>query len=277
MKTPFFPVRPLLLLAFLAAGLTGRAAPVPEGSGTIRLDTLLWREVQDSQGRTLGSVSDVLVQMPSGRVVFVAIVPAEFFSRPKGVPPGALEIPARPDAPVRLDVTPERWRAAPLLDWDTSLLVKQTGEGARIYGYYQQAWREPDPAPPWFMRIVGREGQEGERAKRYVPLKKLLLDRVTTAADQQIGFVRDFLLDWADRRVTHALVSPQFTPLAKPDDRWFAVPVALLGPPLEQDALTVNSAPEAFREAKPLPEGRLSHAAPAEIYRYPAVPAWSRR
>lgn len=262
----------LLALLVVIAGTPAAqtAEPAPSRTSALRLDDFLWRELQDREDRTLGSVSDVLVQMPSGRIVFVAVVPAEFFERPKAVPPGALAVPEDREAPIRLDITKERWIDAPRLDWDSVLVIKNTREGSEIYGYYQQPWREPEPLPPWGVEAVAPRAN-GSPPERYVSLKKLLLDRVVTPAWEQAGYVRDFLLDWPARRATHALVSPRFTPLASEQEAWFAVPVPLLNPPVEGDALIVNSDVEAFRDAPRLARGKAPRTM-MEIYRYPA--AW---
>lgn len=265
----------LYRLAFLLFGLSGLAVAEaaetpPSKTSALRLDDFLWRELQDREGETLGSVSDVLVQMPSGRMVFVAVVPSAFFERPKAVPPGALAVPEDRESPIRLDISKERWVDAPRLDWESALVIKNTREGSEIYGYYQQPWREPDPLPPWGVEAVV-PSESGALPERYVSLKELLLDRVATPAWQQVGYVRDFLLDWPARRATHALVSPRFTPVASEQEAWFAVPVPLLNPPVEGDALIVNNGIEAFRRAPRLARGKTPENL-TEIYRYPA--AW---
>jgi hypothetical protein len=209
--------------------------------------------------------------MPSGRLVFVAVVPSEFFARPRAVPPGALTVPAASDQPLQLDITADRWLNAPILDWDAALVIKQTHEGRRIYGYYQHAWREPDPARPWGMTVVAPP-TDSAPAARYVSLKKLLLNRVITPAAQQAGFVRDFLIDWTQPRATHALVSPRFTPLAQPDAMWLAIPTPLLLPPVEHDALTVNTDVDTLRRARSLAaDEKPPTGDAARVFRYPAT------
>lgn len=221
----------------------------------------------------LGGVSDVLVQMPSGRMVFVAVDPSELFERPKAVPPQALTLPREPEAALRLDISKDRWITAPRLDWDAALVIKNTSEGGRIYGFYQQAWVNPDPDAPWGMTVVAPPKGASPPA-RYVSLKRLLLNRIVTPAGQPAGFVRDFLLRWGDGRATHALVSPRFTPLAREDQMWFAVPLSLLSPRVEDDSLQVNSSIDAFRRAGPPRQAADAQgAATAEIHLFPATPS----
>jgi sporulation protein YlmC with PRC-barrel domain len=262
----FLSFAPVLVFAADGAGGT-QPAPV-----VVRLEELLWREVRNQDGETLGSVSDVLVQMPSGRLVFAAVVPSAFFERPKAVPPGAVVFPGRTGAPLQLDISKERWINAPRLDWDSALVIKHTREGGRIYGYYQQAWQEPDPTRPWGMTVIAPPADAREAPARYVSLKDLLLHRVATPGGQQAGYVRDFLIDWTRRYATHALVSPRFTPLRVPDAMWLAIPTPLLSPPVKDDAITVNIDVEALRRAEPIPAGvSLSTSDRARIFRYPAA------
>ena len=239
----------------------------PDGT-LVRLDDVLWREVRNVQDEKLGAVSDVLVQMPSGRIVFVAVDPTELFQRPKAVPPAALQVAASPDAPVVLDLAMDRWISAPRLDWDAALVIKNTMEGENIYGYYQHVWSEPDPGPPWGMTVVA-PASDAAPSVRYVSLKKLLLDDVATTDKRPVGSIRDFLIDWPGRRVTHALVSRRNVSGPEPGDRWFAIPTALLSPPVDSDAITVNETVAAFHNPPAWPGGGVSLANnPAAIYRY---------
>jgi len=270
-------LRPILWGVLLLIGISASAAETSPSSAVPvqRLKDFLWREVQNHEGKTLGSVTDVLVEMPSGKIVFVAVVPSGFFERPKTLPPGALIAPAQGNGPLRVEISHDRWLEAPRIDWDPKLIVQNTGDGPRIYGYYQQQWAEPEPIPEPGLEVVASRKKDNATPPpvQYVSLKDMLLDRVTTPAWEQAGFLSDFIIDWSAQRATHALVSPQFTPLARPDEMWFAIPLPLLNPPDEEDAITVNSNVEAFRRAPNLPEdGRLPENATTEIYRYPADP-----
>jgi sporulation protein YlmC with PRC-barrel domain len=246
------------------------AEPASTQAPQMRLKEFLWREVQNKEGKTLGSVSDVLVEMPSGKIVFVAVVPSGFYQRPKTLPPGAVLVPSDPTAPLQVDITQDRWIDAPWIDWNPRFVVKNEGDGARIYAYYQQRWSEPDPTPAAGVEVVASK-KDRPPPLQYVSLNDLLLERVTTPAWEQAGFVTDILLDWSVQRATHALVSPQFTPLARPDQKWFAIPMPLFVPPGEEDSITVNSSVQAFQRAPDFPQDGSGSTDVAQIYRYPAV------
>ena len=255
----------------LSLGLPAVRADGPRGgTSPAYLSQVLGREVRDRGNQPLGSVSDLLVQMPSGKIVFVAVLPARFFARPKAIPPGALLMPAAPDAPLQLDIPADRWIEAPWIDWNGAMVIKNSAEGEKIYGFYQQRWEEPPDRAETPMAIVAPR-QPAALAARYVSLKKLLLDRVSTVAWEQAGFVRDFLLDWPGHRASHALVSPEFTPLATPEKLWFAIPVPLLNPPVESDAITVNAGLAAFRAAPRMSAEATAQTKPLQVVRVPAT------
>ena len=260
----------IVALAAAIPGIASATEPTSDQAGQLRLKEFLWREVQNKDGRTLGSTSDVLVQMPSGKIVFVAVVPSGFYQRPKTLPPGAFQVPADPDGPLQVDITLDRWLNAPRIDGNPRYAVKNDGDGARIYAYYQERWSESDPTPAPGLEVVASK-EDRPPPLRFVSLNNLLLERVTALGWEQAGFLTDFLLDWSVQRATHALVSPQFTPLERPDEKWFAIPTPLLIPPVEEDAIKVNAGVAAFQGAPDFPENGTGSADVARIYRYPST------
>src|SRR5688572_5773666 len=85
--------------------------------GTFGFEEFQWREVQDRDGKALGTVNDVLSEMPSGRIVFVLVKPHEPFAPATAVPAGLVLVPADKNAAVRLDTSNSEWLKAPHLDW----------------------------------------------------------------------------------------------------------------------------------------------------------------
>jgi hypothetical protein len=240
------------------------APPSPVG-----LEEILWRPVQDRSGGELGGLSDVLVEMPAGRVVYLAIDSSQLFDHPKAVPPGAVMLPPQSDAPFQLEISRDRWIAAPRLDWEGSLIIAHTDEGERIYGYYQQAWRAPELRAAWGAVVVPSTSPP---PARYVSLKGLLLNRVVINGREQAGYIRDFLIDWSGRRVTHAIVSPQFTPLAQPGSSRFAVPMPLLEPPAQDGSIPIRSTMAAFQRAPAWPaETSRALSDTSTVFRFPAA------
>jgi hypothetical protein len=242
-----------LAVFLFTAGTIASAAD--SNRSTLRLEDILWREVHNRDGTLLGATSDVLIQMPSGQIVFILVKPTELYSEPKAIPPSALALPEDSKAPIKLDVTMDEWINSPRLDWDPKLIVKFASEGEQIYGYYHQEWlltaTDAAPSPTQGVEVVAPRGGATE-ATRFVSLSNLLLHRVATEAWDQEGFIRGFLLDWRNKRATHAIASHTFTTVPAPNEQWFAIPVGLLNPPAEQESITVRAEPKAFVEAQPL-------------------------
>jgi sporulation protein YlmC with PRC-barrel domain len=249
-------------------------APPPSGGHTsdparpLRLEDYLWRSVQNKKGESLGSVNDVLVHLPSGRIVFVSVLPNRLFDRPKAVPPTALTVSPGRHGPLVADISIDWWINAPIVDWSEALVLDLTEQGGKVHAYYQQAWLEPPPGFDW---SIDRAVSPEQRANlpRFVSLRKLEHERLQTGDAEQVGYVYDFLLDWENRRATHALVSPERAPVEQPRETWFAVPVALIGPAKDYDALPVNREMDAFRIAATPSDNRIPSADAGHIYRYP--------
>lgn len=275
---PLIKLAGLGVFQFTAAAILGAAAAEPNATTrpVMSLDDFLWREVQNAEGATLGSASDVLVHLPTGRIVFVSVHPSELFGLPKALPPEAITFGDAPDAPLRVDLSEEKWLEAPELEWNAARVIKHDTDGPQVYGYYQQQWAKPAleaAADGDENAVVAAPTEPGTReAEQYVSLSELLLHRVVTPATEQPGFVRDFVLDWSAGRATYALVSPTFTPAVEPEETWFAIPTALLAPPLETEAITVLSDEETFRNAQQAPEiAALPEENRTQIYLYPAT------
>jgi len=253
-----------------------QAAPDQSDAGatSFRLERFLWRTVEDKQHHKLGAISDVLAEFPSGKIVFVMVRPDRLYAEPKAVPPSALVVPADQNAPVQLDISPDRWISAPHLGFDPKLVVKDTDDGAKIYGYYQQRWlgTTPHTNNTGLNVVASRDHPTSEQQPtRFVSLQTLKMNRVANSAWKQEGFLCGFVVDWPAHRVAYALVSRLFPPIQPASDPWYAVPVSLLSPPVNRDALTVNSSPEAFERAPQWQPGKkLPANTGTEIFRYPS-------
>ncbi|ACB76620.1 hypothetical protein [Opitutus terrae] len=252
---------------------TAPEPPQPVALTALPLEKLLWRDVRNPQGKSLGIVNDVLAHMPSGRIIYLSILPARLYGRPKVVPPGVVTVPDDPRAPLQIDITEERWIEAPVIDWNNVMVVKPTDQGAQVYAFYEQSWLEPPPGVDGPVDLSAKV-PDPSKAERYVALKPLLLERVTSQKNEQTGYLSGFLIDWPAHRVTHALVSPRFPPVPKPDEQWFAVPLALLTPPNPEETIVVQADTAAFNQAPVVPASdRLPAGDTPRIYRYPAAKA----
>jgi len=231
------------------------------------LDQLVWREVKNQNGQSLGAISDLLVEVPSGKIAFVVIQPSELYARPKALRPDALSVTEKHADPATLNLPAEDWLNAPQLDWGGLQVTLKTDGGEKIQGSYLQPWIDRKAAPASgknTARTAPAQPTEG-----YVSLSNLQSRRVTVPGWDQDGFLNNFLVDWSAKRVTHALVSPEFPAIARPNEPWYAIPMAMLNPPNEQNSLDVKTSRDAIVHAQSIAGNKLRSDV-AGVYRFPS-------
>lgn len=93
---------------------------------------LMEYEVQNTQGERLGAFSDIVIDMESGQIEFVAVGPGE---SPRLVPVQALK--TRPDQKhLVLDINQDRWEEAPTAERGELERIGREDEAREIYNYY---------------------------------------------------------------------------------------------------------------------------------------------
>jgi len=109
-------------------------------NGAAKATDVIGLSVDNVQGEKLGKVSDLALDLESGRVVGVIISTGGFLGMGNtltAVPPGALQF----DAAVRtlkLDTTKEKFTAAPRYDIAKGDAGAESNQWSEIYGYYAQ-------------------------------------------------------------------------------------------------------------------------------------------
>ena len=251
----------------------GQNTPAANTSATepLPLDHYLWREVKNQSGQSLGAVSDLLVQIPSGQIVFVVIETSEMYGRPKVVRPDALTVSGKAREPVTLNLSADDWFNAPRLDWSGLQVTQKTNEGEKIYGSYLPQWIEQKPVANANGKNAGRvSSAAGQPSDGFISLSKLQSHRVSVPGWDQDGFLNSFLIDWAAKRATHVMVSPEFPAIVRPDEMWYAIPVAMLNPPNDQNVLVVNSTKDVVARAQRI-AGEKLRSDIAGIYQFPSA------
>jgi uncharacterized protein YrrD len=119
-------------------------------NGAAKATDIIGMTVNNYQNETIGKVNDLAVDVASGRIVVVILSSGGFFGMDRtltAVPPCALR-----DDPthkvLQLDVSKEKFAAAPKFDnskWDENT---QSNQVTQVYGYYG--------VQPWF--VAGRDG-----------------------------------------------------------------------------------------------------------------------
>lgn len=231
--------------------------------------SVLWHRVLDQQNNRLGAVTDILVEMPSGRIAFFAVKPSQLFERPRVLPPDALENAG--DGALKLKGSLDAWYNAPILSWNQREVDAVTRNGLELRGYYEAAWAPPTSPASSGVAILGHPAQNRPPTP-YVSLRALQNTTVLDPAHQQIGAIAEFLIDWPQRRVTHAIVSHQEPSLTGAVSNGFAIPVPLLNPPAGGSEVIANVTPQTLQRAP-----RLTNAAQAAqsagVFRYVAPSA----
>ena len=226
---------------------------------SIPLEQFLWREVKSTDNQSVGTVRDVLCDVPSGRIVYVLVDPSNLYDRPKAVAPESLSVPLDPAEPVQLKMTLNEWLNSGRLDWSGLEITQRTDSGESITGVYKREWVEQQAVAAGKNKSTAPASAaiSSPSSREFVSLGRLNLKRVKVPGWDQDGFLNEFLIDWTAKRVTHALVSPEFAPISPLSKPWYAIPIALLMPPDPQGTLGVKSTEDAIVHAKPIAGDRL--------------------
>jgi sporulation protein YlmC with PRC-barrel domain len=249
----------LVATVVLTAAAAAATSPAPR---IVPAHSVLFHDVLDQHHEKIGAVTDLLVTMPSGQVLFVAVTPADLFKRPKAVPLDALA-PAS-NGSLELRMTLDKWLDAPRVAWNGQWVEQLTPGGSRLLARYAVGWAADRPLPEAarFAATVA--------IPNYVSMRDLLGETVVDAQRQTVGGVGDFLVDWNTRRAVYAVVSPQANGLAEMAvANGFAIPTPMLTPPSTAGTMTVNITPEIARRA-PLLSFRNGAPNPQQIFRYQA-------
>jgi hypothetical protein len=258
------------VLASLVSAASAANVSASSKNAPTTVDGLLWRDVKAADGQVIGVTNDVLVQMPSGQIVFILVKPTALYSEPKALTPEQFTNVPAGKGPLQSSLNFDEWLNSPRLDWDPTLIVKDSSDGAKLFAYYQQAWIGTAQRQPAKGVNVVAQASGTPAPTSYVSLMKLMNSRVETPGWDTAGYIRGFLLDWPQHRATHALLAHGFSPAPRPGESYYAVPMTLMKPPVERQIISVDTNANAITSARPWPEGKLPSAAGNGIYLYPA-------
>jgi sporulation protein YlmC with PRC-barrel domain len=204
-----------------------------------------WRGVSSPDGTYGGTVSDVLVDLPSGRILSLVVRRDEPYRYPKVVPASAVT--RLSDGTFRCQLTLSQWLALPILD-ATGTRLENLSKGRVDYvGFAEPLWTVPRPTLTHGLSVVPPPPANAP-AQRFVSLERLRNMPVDNMQRQELGTIRTYLVDWNDRRVTHVVLAAPRT-----DDPSIAVPVTRLMPRLAQGVtLFVNTDLSAVQRAPQL-------------------------
>ncbi|MGA2053541.1 MAG: PRC-barrel domain-containing protein, partial [Opitutales bacterium] len=135
------------LLAFgLPLQTHAQAASAPSTSQADYAQNVPWTpldeyKITNFQGQTLGHIQDVALDVPGGQVVEILVVSDQFFGfggKTVALPPSALDFSSEPNT-YCVDMTREKFAAAPKFDLSKWSESTQTDQVAAAYEYFGQA------------------------------------------------------------------------------------------------------------------------------------------
>jgi len=198
-----------LLLSVLAAGFLSVAhagdEPDPARLGRekeiVPVDQI---KVESAEGKQLGRIKDIVIDLDSGRIVEVLVRHGGFMGmggRIIAVPPAAFAI-GLSDKAYRLNVTEEKFKAAPAVDMANWTDAGRSDRVAAVYHYFG--------FEPYFLETDARV-KAGE-ARPKVPLgyiersSKLMGLPVRNKQNEELGRVKSVAFDVSTGRVLHVIV-----------------------------------------------------------------------
>ncbi len=273
-----------------AAGEPARGSPTTASSSralSVSPDYLashlLDEAVENEDGQVLGRLKDLAIDSEDGRVTYAVIASGGILALGKRlavVPGPALSSATTKADTLALDVSKDRWLAAPSLKRE-ELAAGLNSEHARaVDRYYRGRSASPSPEPgpngaggapsPGAVAPAGRGSGGGggafsqERALRWA--RDLFRKKVVNRQGIRIGKVTDLLLDVSGRHSGYAIVS---TPgLLEPSES-FAIPFRLLHQ--AEAALEVDANPTMFESAAWFDTSKWleERTSVSQIYRFP--------
>ncbi|MDB6016018.1 MAG: antigen [Pedosphaera sp.] len=241
-----------------------------QDSPGVQASALLGKRVESTAGNKLGSVSDLIIDIRSGRVAYVIISSGGFIGigrQQKVVPPGAMSLATTKRNTVSLDVTLDRWKSAPIFNRATMARLGNPAPARQIYQYYQQsapiAETQSSTSPP-------------DRRNHLELASRLRGKAVVDRQGHEIGTISDLLVDLGSPKGAFAILKPgPFITVSNKQamDQLFAVPINYLNPDGQSDRAILESTPTQFQQAQPLKAGDWdtpvgASASVPKIYRY---------
>ncbi len=264
-------------LLFVAASLTASAAlaanaqrspSAPTTDRLIQVRDIVWHEVESRDGTRLGAISDLLVDMPSGRVLFAAIEPADLFHWPKAVPASAIDVAAQ--GTIRLKLSLDDWVHAPVLSPDGRRIEQNGRSGVELRGAYETDWSAAAAKTLRGLEVVAPSPGRPPVA-RFVSLLSLMGTPVLDVNRRPLGAIGGFLINWNARRAMYALVANDSGSLASWVRSGYAIPTVMLTPPGAGTTIVVNAGPAALQRAPLLSAQNANwRRNPDRVYRFEA-------
>lgn len=189
---------------------------------------VIGKDVQTVSGEDIGDVEEVIVDIDSGRVLYMIV---SFEGRSCAIPPGALTLPA--DAKkFTVSFSKEQLKTYSFDKKDYPNFGDRdwAGQIHSHYGqtpYWERAGMPADDKHPWYRFTT-----------RWYKGSDLIGMNVKNAQNEDLGKIEDLVMDPDGGRVIYAVLS--FGGFLGMGDKMFAVPMASLDPTADNKFLTFN-------------------------------------
>jgi sporulation protein YlmC with PRC-barrel domain len=216
----------------IAVGSTNTNPPAVSGERSRviveRADRMLGREVQDATGKRLGQVSDLVVDLDCGRVLYAVVLSRGFAgigNRSVGVPAGMIRTQG---SDWRIPVDQQKFKGAPQVKREQLAHPEDPAFVISVYKYFGQ--------PMWW-------GASDVQFNNVHKLSELIGMQVKDLADKKIGEVNNLAIDTASGRVICVIVS------ATADGGRYALPPNSLTPGADRQNLSTSIDPDKLAAA----------------------------
>jgi len=209
-------------------------------------------EIKNLKGESLGRIRGLAVDLPHGRIVEVLVVSGQFLGmggKTVAVPPEALMADAKNEV-YQIDITAEKFKAAPAFDLDKWAQSTSTDSAAAAYEYFGQ--------PPTFL-ITGEA--PGRKTIYGVPVTNLgILEKLSHVINMpvdnllgvRLGTVASLTMDVPKGIIMTALIrnpEVQISNMAKLRTSATIIPATLLSFNSARDGLLLDLSQSAYNAA----------------------------
>jgi PRC-barrel domain. len=234
-------------------------------------------KVENVDGQKIGTINDLIMEIPSGRPAYVIVKSAGFavgHRRFVIVPASGIAFRTAKTGIAALDLTKDQWKGAPEFSRKDLASLDRAQRKRELFDFYKLA--EESPRPPAgvpgqaaSLSSTGRADQTVSpgRHKGFELANDLIGSQVVGRQQIAIGKISDMLVDFTGAKPAFAVVSAD---RLSGTEAHFAVPVRLLGI-LPGRSVVLNADRQNFDRARPFRENDVQNSARSEdgeIYRY---------
>jgi sporulation protein YlmC with PRC-barrel domain len=231
-----------------------------------RFRDLQGMKVQNVDGERIGTLTDLVIDLPSGVPGFVIVRSGRFVGhRTVIVPMSAIALRTAKAGIAAVDVSKRKWRSAPEFSRKDMERIGQPGNARQIAQFYSRAENIPLVSRNTDVKngTVSSTGREDQPIRpKYHLASELIGNEVIGRQQREVGTISDLLVDAAGMKPTFATVG------AERRDAQFAVPLQMLRS-IPDRKFVISANRQDFERAAPFAE-RVNSAAGGgnEIFRY---------